>query len=274
MQLCKKPPLMAAVVLTLTATFRLDATAQRPPNGLRETLAGIPVPLDALEDRIDWYMGLSIAIEGLVDDVFGPRLFRVADRTADGEMLVGVLAPAVAPVRTGDLVRITGRVQPLAHDEFERSWNWLALDPEAAFDMALHPVLVATRVTATGGSDVELVRTKDADSPADAVRAAPAGSPISELTTLARADRGLVGRAVALDDVTAAAVASIGGFFLRGPDRHVLVVTAEGSEIPSRGERLSVRGVVMEMPDTLEARLAPPGPMNDSVYIYANGLGW
>lgn len=273
MHVCKKGALIAAVALALTAAFRPGVLAQRPPSAVREALAGIPVPLDRLEDQVDWYMGLTIAVEGRVDDVLGPRLFRVSDRTADGEVLVGVLAPAVAPVITGDLVRITGRMQTLAYDEFERSWNWLGLDAEAALEMALHPVLVATRVTANRGSAVGLVLAADAPpigGPADATSAAV----ISDVKTLAHGDRALVGRAVALRDVTVAGPASPGGFFVQGPDRHVLVLGGGAAAIPRRGQRLSsVRGIVLEMPDNIEARLAPPGPMNDAVYIFSTRTG-
>ena len=274
MPVCERSGLIAAVVLAVAATFQPDVAAQRPPSAVREALAGVHVPLDRLEDQVNRYMGLTITVDGTVDEVLGPRLFRVADRTADGEMLVGVVAPHVAPVMTGDPVNITGRLQPLTHDEFERSWNWLGLDPEAALDMALQPVLVATRVTGNRGSIVELILATDAAQPVGTTGAAALASPISDVERLAHADRALVGRAVELRDAAVAALASTGGFFVQGRDRHVLVLSGDGSALPRRGERLSIlRGVVLEMPDNIEARLAPPGPMNDSVYIFTTGIG-
>lgn len=244
-----------------------DQRAAVPP-----VLDGMRVSLDELEEHADRYMGLTVTVSGAVDEVLGPRIFTIAEADAgDDDVLVALPDPMVAAVRGGEPVTITGTMKPFAHDEFQRSWNWLGLDPDAALDMALNPVLVASRIAAAGGQELVVHPTAAGRPVGTTGSLTPAAAEIRDLAAVVSGTEGLVGRRVALPAMQVSAVAAA-GFFVNSAGRLLFVLPGERSAIPREGDRVAVDGLILRLPERIEDRLSPPAAMNDSIYVYAGSI--
>jgi hypothetical protein len=93
---------------------------------------------------------------------------------------------------------------------------------------------------------------------------------ISDLRVIASsADTVLVGRAVDIKNAPINAIASRGGFWLVSNGERVFVQTADETHF-KRGQRVNLRGVVLELPDDMKNRLDDfSAAQDETIYIYA-----
>ena len=99
-----------------------------------------------------------------------------------------------------------------------------------------------------------------------------ARGPVMDLVSIAASsDFALVGRAVALTDVTVRALGP-SGFWATTPDApdEIFIVPAEGSLITVRvADTISLQGEVRRMSDAMRRRLNPLYGWDEHVYVYA-----
>jgi hypothetical protein len=239
---------------------------------------GTRVKLDDLESNTEKYIGQTISVDGEVDDVFGPRLFTIDERNwgdLDGEILVFMPSPLAAFVKEDDRVTITGTVKPFVKADVEREWGWLGLDPEIEVDFSKKPILVANRIVG-GNNNVAMVISSPAagDRPVGTTGGgATSPTSVKDLAAVAGGDDELVGRQVDLTGLKVARSAAGRGFFVQAGEQHVFVLPAKDGKRVTSGDTVSVKGVVLEMPDAMDDRLKPPANTNDEIYVYATSIG-
>lgn len=250
------------------------------------------VQLDQLEENTQQYIGKTVSVDGEVEEVLGPRIFTIDEPhwgDLDGELLVFMPTHLVALVQDDDQVTVTGTVKPFVRADFEREWGWFDLTPELEADLALKPVLVANRIVG-GNSDIAMVirRTPAAGGTESAVGTGgsskesagePAGStgvhvePIDSVDELADARPGMVGRRVKLSGVAVTGPSRDGkGFFIRSTGgTSVFVLPAEERQV-AKDSRVSLEGVVLQMPSRMREKLDPSGDWNEAIYVMATDI--
>jgi hypothetical protein len=107
----------------------------------------------------------------------------------------------------------------------------------------------------------------DANTPLVMTPGAPL-PPITSLETIAEGDEALVGRPVNLANAKIEHAFSFGGFIARVGDHRVFVLMPPGTTRPTTAAANMLSGVVLAMPDELEARLDVHEDVNDEIYIY------
>lgn len=254
---------------------------------------GMRVELDDLEERPTQYIGKQVSVDGEIESVLGPRIFKIDEpgwADLDGEFLVVMPARAAALVKSGDNVTVSGTVRQFVRAEVEREWGWLDMKPEVEIELARKPVIVAERII--GGDDrrTMLIRSAAEDKPvgtggsaASAGGTGPAGvgaaaaAPITDVATIAAGDDDLVGRPVRLNDVAVNGVEKGRGFFVGPRERQLFVLTqftADGghqAEVKA-GQTVSLEGFVMQMPAGIPGTLDAAGALNKHVYVYATEM--
>lgn len=243
---------------------------------------GMRVSLDQLEKEPAKYIGQQISVDGVVDDVLGPHVFKLDEPhwgDLDGELLVVVPSDLAALIREDDRVTVSGTVQRFARAELEREWGWQAPTPEVEITISSRPVIVAQRIV--GGDDqraLMLRLAKPQGTPVGTSGQAGSGAvgsqPITDATMLATGDDELVGRPVDLSDAKVAAVDGQRGFFIGPRERQLFVLTqyAGSSATPRIGQNMSVEGFVMQMPSGMPRQLTAPGALNRHIYVYATSI--
>ena len=258
-----------------------DTTAQERRAGsaplVRGDFQGTRVQLDDLEENTAKYMGQTISVDGVVEEVLGPRLFTIDEPRwgdLDGEVIVAMPTTLIALLKEDDRVTITGTVKPFVRAELEKEWGWFGLEPEVELELKDKPVLVATRIVG-GDNDAALVieSAPRAGQPVGTAGTAGGSQPMTDAGAVADGAEHLVGRLVALDGIRVTALAQGGGFFVDGPARDVFVLPATGTANVRVGDRLTVHGVILRMPDQMAPRLKGPGTVNDDIYVYAMQVG-
>lgn len=247
------------------------------------------VRLDQLEDGGQKYIGKTVSVDGEVEDVLGPRVFTIDEpdwADLEGEILVFMPTHLVALIKDDDRVTVTGTLKPFARADFEREWGWFDLSPEVEADLALKPVLVASRIVG-GNSDVALAietapaatgTAGTAGAAGTTGRAGAAGAargePIASLDDLADARRSSVGRRVDLDRVDVASRSADGkGFWIRAAGgTRPFVLPAQADRAAAAEGQVSIEGVVLQMPSRMRDRLDPSGDWNEDVYLFATSL--
>ena len=237
------------------------------------------VSLSDVEENPSKYTGKTISTDGEVEEVFGPRFFSIDERRwgdLDGEILVLLPAGTAAMVREDDRVTVTGTLRPFVRAEFEREWGWLGLDPGIEVELGRKPVLVADRLVG-GNNDVALIIKGTGAQPPAEDRAvgtsgtAADGRRLQDLAAVASGGERLVGRQVKLEGVRVTGTADKGGFFVNDAGNRVFVLPSGHAGV-SDGKTVSIEGVVLQMPDDMDERLAPGGDLNDEIYIYATSV--
>lgn len=178
---------------------------------------GTRVDFDELDDNPGKYLGQTVSVDAEVDEILGPRMFKIDDGHwfgLGGEMFVYLATTLAALVREDDRVTITGMVKPFVRAEVEREWGWLGLDREIAIDLAKKPVLVASRIVGGNDNVVMVINVNPAGSKPVGTSGATTVSPLSDLGTIAQGDEDLVGRHVGLKGVKVESMAK-DGFYLQ-----------------------------------------------------------
>ena len=256
---------------------------------MRTQTAGMKVSIEDLEENANRYVGQTISVTGEVDDVFGPRLFKIDESNwgdLDGEVLVYLPSNLAALVRENDRVTVTGTMKAALKGELERELGWLEPDPDVEIEFAERPVLVASRIVG-GNNDVALAINVDAagskgeDNEKHTEKGTVGTSgkttddrrPLTDATAIGTGDRDLVGRRVDLDSVKVSRVGKDHGFWIAAGDASVFVLSAQHADrkpsTRSAGETVSLEGVVLELPRSMREKANTVNDANDDIYVYA-----
>lgn len=259
-----------------------DDTRDSTAAMIRSQPAGMKVSVGDLEENPNRYIGQTINVTGEVEDVFGPRLFKIDEQNwgdLDGEVLVYLPTDLAALVREDDRVTITGTMKQFLKVDLERELGWLEREPDVEIEFANRPVLVASRIVG-GDSDVALaIKVAPAASGAKTGEESTVGTtgktgggkdaPLSDAAAIAKGDRELVGRRVDLDNVKVNRAAKNHGFWIDAAGASVFVLPARSEVKASPGQSISVEGVVLEMPRSMREKARDASKGNDEIYVYA-----
>ncbi|MGE3957771.1 MAG: hypothetical protein AB7H96_13710 [Vicinamibacterales bacterium] len=242
---------------------------------------GMRVSLDQLEKDPDKYIGQQVSVDGEVDDVLGPRVFKIDEPNwgdLDGELLVIVPAGLAALIGEDDRVTVSGTVRRFASAELEREWGWQAT-PEVEVRLSSRPVIVAQRIVGGDDQRAMIIRVPEKkDTPVGTSGLAGIGvagsRAMTDSTALAAGDDELVGRTVDLKDVKVSGVDGQRGFFIGPRERQLFVLTHDSATetTPRVGQNVSIDGFVMQMPSGMPGDLAAPGALNRHIYVYATAV--
>jgi hypothetical protein len=234
----------------------ISATAQSPQQP--------PAPGEFVTDAPADCPGTAMTVMGEVTNVFGPRLFTIAASGTHEETLVYVPGSSVAAARTGLPVCVAGVPASTPTIAFDHEWGSFGLDRSPG---NIYPTtLVATRVT-NRQADVIISAAQHATFPA---ASAVAGT-VTDIDMLASStDTALVGRYVSLRDVQIGIVGSQPGFWVASDNGDLFVLPADEVH-PRPGQRVNLKGVVLQLPDGMTNRLGDYRAGRDEViYLYAS----
>jgi hypothetical protein len=250
------------------------ANEKSTATAIQTTPIGTKVALDQLEDDPAKYVGQTITVDAEVEKVLGPHLFTIDEPDwidLEGETLVYLPSNLAAMVHEGDRVSVSGTMNKMTLPELRREWGWLETKPETEARLMKRPLLLASRVVG-GNSNVALlidVNRSTTSTPVGTSGTFEGAGTISSASTISSADVESVGKQVMLSDATVGNVAGQ-GFWLRvdnGDD--VFVLPASPGSSVHEGQRVSVDGVVLQMPRSMGDRLDAPDDANTDVYVYA-----
>ena len=271
-------------------------TRQSTAPMMRAQPEGMKVSLANLEENPNQYVGKTINVTAEVENVFGPRLFKIDEPNwgdLDGEVLVFLPSNLAALVREDDRVTVTGTMKMFVEADLEREVAWLEPDPDIEIEFARRPVLVASQVVG-GNSNVALAINVSPGAPGEnpvGTTGSPAGttgSPtaakggaVNDAAALGKGTDDLVGRQVKLDKAQVSRVAKGHGFWIQAGGASVFVLPrhAEAQKAVTAGQPASIEGVVLQMPRSMreKARGAneanEANEANDQIYIYATAVG-
>jgi hypothetical protein len=252
---------------------------------------GVRVKLDDLEERPTQYIGKQVSVDGEIERVLGPRIFKIDEpgwADLDGEFLVLMPARAAALVRSGDNVTVSGTVRQFVRAEVEREWGWLDLKPEVEIELARKPVIVAERIIGGDDQRTMMIRSAAEDKPVGTGGSAAGGTgtagvgaaaaaPITDVSTVATGDDDMVGRTVRLENAQVTGVERGRGFFVGPRERQLFVLTQYSADDGHQtsvdvGQKVSVDGFVMQMPTGVAGTLDAAGAVNRHIYVYATDI--
>jgi hypothetical protein len=247
---------------------------------IRSELQAERVELSALEENPERYKGRRISVDASIDEVFGPRLFKIDERhwmDLDGELLVYV--PTAAPLREGDRVTITGVLQPFSQVDLEKDWELLEWNPALEVEISSRPVLVASRIVG-GNDDVAIVidagqGPSDDGQPRSREDSVTAAQLVTDLSRVVRADEDMIGDQVELHGVVVGSKAEGRGFWIEsaGGQRVLVLPSRDETTALKSGETVSLEGVILQMPDDVNFRSSGQrDSSNLDAYILARSI--
>jgi hypothetical protein len=257
-------------------------TRESTAPAMRHDPAGMTVSIGDLEEKASQYIGKTINVTAEVEDVFGPRLFKIDEPNwgdLDGEILVYLPSDLAALVRENDRVTVTGTMKMFVQADLDKELGWLEPDPDVEVEFAKRPVLVASRIVG-GDSNVALAIRASAPSAAASGAVGTSGAAgsssgaVTDAAAIARGDDELVGRQVDLDGVKVTRAAKQHGFWIEAGGRNVFVLPAQHAQraAASAGATVSIDGVVLSMPRSLRDKVRADKSGNDAIYVYATAL--
>jgi hypothetical protein len=245
------------------------------------------VAVGDLEENAKRYIGQTINVTAEVEDVFGPRLFKIDEPDwgdMDGEVLVYLPSDLAALVREDDRVTVTGTMKTFLKTELERELGWLEPEPDMEIEFAKRPVLVASRIVG-GNNDVALtIKVTPADaagsSKAEGSAVGTTGkagaekrAPLTDAAAIANGARDLVGRRVDLENARITRLGKNQGFWIDAGGQSVFVLPARYAEsktvAPATGQTVSIEGVVLEMPRSVRDKARDVSKGNTDIYVLA-----
>jgi hypothetical protein len=257
---------------------------------VRSETEGMKVSVGDLEEKPAQYLGKTVSVTAEVEEVFGPRLFKIDEPNwadLDGEVLVYMASNLAALVREGDRITVTGTPKTILRAELERELGWFDADPELQVEFATRPVVVASRVVG-GNSDMaiaigvtgtseksEAVGTTGASGTSDESKSPSGTTAITSATALDDGERDLVGRRVLLENLKVTQAAGQ-GFWVKTGQRSLFVLptpadrSGAAKKAPSPGQTVTLEGVILEMPKRLRDKADGVENANELVYIYAS----
>jgi hypothetical protein len=264
---------------------------------------GMDIKIGDLEDDPTKYVGKTISVTAEVEEVFGPRLFKIDEPNwadLDGEVLVYLPSNLAALVRENDRVTVTGTVKTMMRADLEREVGWLEADPDFELEFASRPVIVAdkivggnndvalairissegdtNRVVGTSGSRVLGGNAKsEASTGSDKSVATASSEPITSTSAFANGGMGTVGRRVTLQGLMVTRQTGR-GFWVKAPDASLFILPTQAGKERAKtpkitaGQTVSIEGVVLEMPQRLQDEARGIDNANDEIYVYATML--
>ena len=256
---------------------------------------GTRVELGDLEDNAQQYRGKTISVTAEVDDVLGPRVFKIDEGqwfNLGGEMLVVMPTHLAALVNEDDRVTVTGTVKEFVRADFEREWGFDLTD-EIEIELRTRPVLVASRVVGGNDNVALMIQTGQAAGQTGQQQAQqgretedrPVGTTgvkmderfntgrmVTNLSDLTDADAEFIGRDVQIENIRIEKTAKGGGFWARSGNTSILVLPVETDRQLTAGQNVSIDGVVLRMPRHMRQSLDPGADWNDAIYVYATKL--
>lgn len=263
-----------AVAAVISAGPLFAQTSEQQPTRTEQNQASAAVSLDDIEEKAATYKGKSVTVRGEVDEVFGPRIFKIDEAEwidFDGETLVFVPAPLAALVSEGAPVTVTGTVRTVGEVELEREWGWFEINPDIEAEFDRRPMIVASKITSETGMELAIRIDEDPAKPVGT----SGTSALTDLNMLAQSeDAALVGRVVNLQNARVASAAKDGGFWVNAGNDQLFVLPAKADATKvSQGQTVSVSGTVLEMPDGLRDRLGDKKMVADEeIYVYATQI--
>lgn len=275
----------AALVLILSVILInacSDAASERT-----EEVGGVTA--QQIIDNPETYDGKTVKVSGDVEEVFEPRAFNIDSGLSVGELLVIGRTPfpkvSDRSIAAGDIATVTGTVRILKSvEEVEKEIGW-DLNPNIEKTYSMKPVLIANDSSFRAGTgatktDVDTAKTVDSDNDiaednTDATRDRPTvrqPAKESEIVKFSDYERAVdrksyVGKRVRLEAVNVESVAGDRTFFVgTSPTKRILVVfeeeppedpTAKGFDGQidiDKGQKVTIDGIVMEMPPIEEAK--------------------
>lgn len=243
-------------------------------NGTPITQAQQPAAPTVAEIRqqADKYNGRSVTVGAAVQEVLGPRMFRVTGRQpadAEGTLLVLMPPALVATVTAGRPVTLTGTVRILLQPEARNTGVWFDIDATLQRELTSRPVIVADVIRDKAGSNLAVRVEPDRRIAAVGGH----GSPITDLHLLAQAtDDSFVGRTVDIQQGEIMHASTSGGFWLRSGGEHLFVIPAEPVRL-AVGQAVGVSGIVLAFPQGMKARSGESALVRDEhVYVLATQL--
>lgn len=253
--------------------------------------AGWRVGLDALESQPMKYLGQRVSVDGEVDEVLGPRVFKIDEPNwadLEGELLVTMPSNLIALVREGDMVTVSGTVQPFVKADIQRNENSVGFDEETEVLLSRKPVIVATRIVGGKGGRALIIETRPESAGAQATQESHSegasgslsdsakgtdSTGITDAADVAHADSVAIGRHVSLSHIPVTGVVAR-GFVVSTPDGQFFVQPATGLDGVAAGQNVSIAGVVLEMPARMRRGLKSADAhgeisMNSDIYVYA-----
>jgi hypothetical protein len=208
-------------------------------------------------------------LTGEVHRVIGPRLFTIAAQTQLGDALVFVPGARVAAISTGAAVVVTGMMRLSTAANLDNEWG--SFQNENARHSEYPMLLVAERLTSNGvdAAISAAARAVESDTPL----ATASERALTDVDALgASADTRLVGRAVHLRNVAVQQVVSGGGFCIVSGGEELFVRPADESHLRD-GQRVNLKGVVLELPERMANRLGDSQAARDeTIYVYASQI--
>jgi hypothetical protein len=235
---------------------------------IRAETSGLRVSVDDLEDNAQRYIGQRVTVDTAVEDVYGPRLFTIDEPhwgDLEGEIFVQVPNAQALSIRDDDRVTVTGTVRRFVLAELQREWGWVDLDPDVLSKIQKRPMLIADRMVGGNNESVFVIDSKTTR--ADNVPSAKA--PITNMKTIVDDEEELIGRRVQLSDMQVASTGTHGGFFARKDGQNLFVLTSEGSRAVQAGDTVSVKGVVLQTPKSMDLDFQTSGASTDDIYVFA-----
>lgn len=260
------------------ATARVTSPAVKPSESAAPMYAagaaGEKVTVDQLEDDATRFVGKTISVDAEVESVLGPRLFTIDERNwidLEGELLVYMPTDLVALVKAGDLVTVTATPKTFNGDELKNEWGWMKLDEETEEKLGKKPILVASRVTG-GTSNVAMTIKAPAGETVGTSGMAGSSAAVTSAATLASGSSSLIGRHVKLTSENVTDNAKDGGFWIMASGKRVYVRPASGNAEVTKGQPVTIEGIVLQLPRAMRTSLQPTGDWNDTLYVYATNI--
>jgi hypothetical protein len=251
-----------------------NSSPSSPAPLVESDFQGTRVKLDDLESNTQKYVGQTVSVDGEVQRVLGPRLLTIDEANwadLDREVLVLLPAKVAAAVRTDDKVTVSGTVKPFVRAEIEKEWGWLGLEPAVVARFSRRAVLVADRIV--GGNDKATVII-DVENPSQKRQGITGEtSALTDVKTIAGGEQQLVGRHVSLAKVAIDNKPMQEGGFLVGDAMKVFVLPALPDQAQVRaGDTVMIEGIILQMPNGMEKRVATDSTVNSNIYIYATRI--
>lgn len=267
---------------------------QQTPSKSQQEQQALTVQLSRLEEDPQQYLGKRISVAGEVDEVLGPRVFKIDEANwadLDGEILVVMEAPLAALVSEEDPVTVTGTLRPFLDVHVEREWGWVDMQPELEADFRRRPVLVASSIVGADpsvgmvfaiqpggqqGQTAQSGQTSQAGTAGTSGRtpAADDRPVLTDVNELAKVtDHRYVGRRVSLSSVRIDRTAKAGGFWIAVGGEHLYVLPTDQNAKVQAGETVSIDGRVLRLPKQMEDRIERSRHVgNEEIYVYATAV--
>jgi hypothetical protein len=243
------------------------------------------VTVDRLEDNAKRYIGQKVSVDAEVQDVYGPRLFTIDEPNwgdLEGEIFVYMPNASAVAVDEHDRVTVSGTVRQFVLGDVQREWGWTDLSEDVMLRLQQRPIVIADRIV---GGDSDSVFVIGGKAPATATGKAPAttaaaakpesnkpalnNQPITKIQGIVDDEGPLVGRRVKLSGVQVDKPGEHGGFIARNGDEKLFVLMPESNQSIRAGNTVSIEGIVLRTPASMESRLDALDLSTDDVYVYA-----